>query len=161
MHYLYYARSLCTNFVPQGIRTLLLICPLGKAINQSWIGNAGRYTYNAFQTNIPEFWMKLLSQTHISNMCIFFFVENYIHLPCLRAGRPYVIGTKMNHATQRTNKKVSQLARDDMFDAKNKRGPTWPYMVRRVRPLHYDCGFPLLAGNLPPFHHPHFPTGAF
>ena len=90
-------------------------------------------------------------------MCIFFFVENYIHLPCLRAGRPYVIRTKMNHATQRTIKKVSQLARDDMFDAKNKRGPTWPYMVRQARPLHYDCGFPLLAGNLPPFHHPHFP----
>ena len=46
--------------------------------------------------------MKLLSQTHILNMCIFFFVENYIHLPCLRAGRPYVIRTKMNQATQRT-----------------------------------------------------------
>ena len=90
MHYLCYARSLCTNFVPQGIRRLLLICPLGKATNQSWRGNTGRYTYNAFQTNIPEFWMKLLSQTHISNMCIFFFVENYIHLPCLRAGRPLV-----------------------------------------------------------------------
>ena len=34
-------------------------------------------------------------------------------------------------------------------------------MVRQAPPLHYDCGFPLLAGNLPPFHHPHFPTVPF
>ena len=105
MHYLCYARWLCTNFVPQGIRRLLLICPLGKAINQSCRGNAGWTTYNSFQTKIPEFWMKLLWHTHISNMYILFFVENYIHLPCSRPGWTYMIRTKMNHSIQRTNKK--------------------------------------------------------
>ena len=58
-------------------------------------------------------------------------------------------------------KDQQKVSRDDMFDAKNKRGPTWPYMVRQTRPLHYDCGFPFLAGNLPPFHHPHFPPVPF
>ena len=158
MHYLCYARWLCTNFVPQGIRRLLLICPLGKAINQSCRGNAGWTTYNSFQTKIPEFWMKLLWHTHISNMYILFFVENYIHLPCSRPGWTYMIRTKMNHSIQRTNKKFHATI---CLMQKNKRGPTWPYMVRQARPLHYDCGFPFLAGNLPPFHHPHFPPVPF
>ena len=157
MHYLCYARWLCTNFVPQGIRRLLLICPLGKAINQSCRGNAGWTTYKSFQTKIPEFWMKLLWHTHISNMYIVF---------CWELCPSSLFTTRVDLYDKNENeplhtKDQQKVSRDDMFDAKNKRGPTWPYMVRQTRPLHYDCGFPLLAGNLPPFHHPHFPPVPF